>query len=75
MNKFASVRPARNSVGPVMQLQELADTATLLAAWPQPLVEGVTNYMNLFTPVRLMNACSCTFTCFESKNYGLLSFP
>jgi len=41
--------PAKTA--PTMQVQELAD-ATLLAAsiWPQPMVDGVTAYMNIFVP-------------------------
>jgi hypothetical protein len=39
--------PAKTA--PTMQVQELAD-ATLLAAsiWPQPMVDGITAYMNIY---------------------------
>jgi hypothetical protein len=47
MSSAKSIRA--KPTAPTMQVQELAD-ATLLAAsiWPQPMVDGITAYMNIY---------------------------
>eukprot|EP00960_Hanusia_phi_P036797 752533-Hanusia_phi.AAC.1 len=46
----SAARP-RHAVGPRMQVQEIADQAMTLAAYPQGLVDAVTAYMNLYVPI------------------------
>ena len=52
-NSLSSVRrPARSvAAAPKMQLEQVAEHATLLAAYPEGFVNGMTAYFNLYTPI------------------------
>ena len=50
VSAFRATRPAAR-VAPTMQVEQIAEHATLLAAYPEGFVNGMTSYFNLYTAI------------------------
>jgi len=68
-------RPFNTRVAPKMQVEQLAEHATLLAAYPEGFVNGMTSYFNLYTPIfKSLNLPPFMLHWFHALNMGTVLF-
>merc|ERR1712127_746033 len=75
----SAVQPMRRSKAPQagvsMQVEHLAEQATLLAAYPEGFINGMTSYFNLFTPIfKSLNLPPFMLHWFHALNMGTVLF-
>ena len=74
VSAFRATRPAAR-VAPAMQVEQIAEHATLLAAYPEGFVNGMTSYFNLYTPIfKSLNLPPFMLHWFHALNMGTVLF-
>jgi hypothetical protein len=76
-NGLSPVRATRSTarLAPKMQVEQVAEQATLLASYPEGFVNGMTSYFNLYTPIfKSLNLPPFMLHWFHALNMGTVLF-
>ena len=75
LSSASAKRPFTTRLAPKMQVEQLAEHATLLAAYPEGFVNGMTSYFNLYTPIfKSLNLPPFMLHWFHALNMGTVLF-